>query len=106
MNASKYIILGTKLVMSSNVEFHRELVPDGNTERIGGGGRFHIDHHNKAVILYGKSEQYNEPNPSMLRKAAYDYEWESGLAGYSILHSTCEYLSEALKNNIKIGEIY
>jgi len=38
--ASKYLIIGDQFIASNCVEFHTELVPQGNSKPILGGGRF------------------------------------------------------------------
>lgn len=105
MTASKFIILGDQLVMSSAVEYHRELVPEGSREQVHGGGRFHVDHSKKTIMFYGTSDQYKTANPTRIRKALENYIWDNDVLGYEILWSASEYMSDALKNHITIGKI-
>ena len=106
--ASKYLIVDNKFLMSSSIDYHVELLPKEH-KIISGGGRFHLDHDNKRIILYDKSDQFKGAKKEDILSALENSFLSMRLDGYAIYITESDLLSQALvvcKSRIEPDYVY
>ena len=98
--AKKFLVVGDSLRMSWNVEYHKELVPDNNTEQIKGGGIFHEDKFRNRLYLYGSSFDFNTAKKEDILNACKNFLFPIDLEGWEVYISHEESLSKALLQEV------
>lgn len=93
--ASKYLIVDNKFLMSSSIEYHAELLPREH-KVVSGGGRFYLDHDNKRIILYDKSDQFKGAKRDDIMSALENSFLSGSLNGYAVYITESDLLSQAL----------
>jgi len=98
--ANKWLIVNGEFRMSGSVEFHRELLKEGerksNTQ---GGGWWGIDRASLSLLLYAKSEDFGSSKKEDVLEAIKKFRFP----GYMVLNklkvfiSTKEWFSDAQK---------
>lgn len=64
---NKFIITEDGTLKFGDVEYHRDLIPQGDST-CHGGGFWHLDNRRQIILLYGRSYDFGVPEFSNLRK--------------------------------------
>jgi hypothetical protein len=98
MVAKKWIIYDGKLLISSSVEFHSDILPkDYDKSKIQGGGRWEILADDKVMLFYGISFDFGSSNEEIFTKAYEDTLLSEAVTDNKPFFSTKEWFSDAQK---------
>lgn len=98
--AYKFIINEDRLLMSSCIEYHFELVEQGTVTK--GGGRWYMNEDEKKVWLYDTSMDYGQAKREDIEVALLNGEYNWSFEEYTFYHSYSDSLYVAFKDCVEL----
>lgn len=98
--AYKFVINDGQLLMSSNIEYHKELVKEGTITK--GGGLWYMDEDAKKIWLYDASMDYGAAKLEDIQQALMDGNYNWSLEEYTFYYSSHYLLRVAMETGIEL----